>query len=373
MSDENNVVEFKKRKVLGRVRYYDYGLLMITILLIGFGLLMLYSSSSYDGALEYGDPAHYLKRQLLAIGLGFVALFFLTNLNYMLIEKISTMLYFISFGLCIFVIFVGNGPSSRWLNISGVSVQPSELCKVALILFLASAIYKHESQLRNYKFILKLFMFVIPAFLVVGYNNLSTAVIIFGIAYIMLLIAGRQYWLFALIAFAGAAMMSLYIAFYGYRSDRIEIWKDPANHPKGGQVIQGLYAIGRGGLFGKGLGESIQKQGFVPEAQNDMIFSIICEELGILGAICVIIMYILLLWRLIIIALNARELFGSFVVIGIIAHISLQVILNIAVVTNTIPNTGVTLPFISYGGTSVSILVAEMGLALSVSRGIYLT
>ena len=136
----------------------------------------------------------------------------------------------------------------------------------------------------------------------------------------------------------------------------------------GYQVLQGLYAIVSGGLFGKGLGESIQKMGFVPEAQNDMIFSIICEELGLFGAICVILMYILLLWRLLLIATNAKDMFGSYLVIGIMVHIALQVILNIAVVTNSMPNTGVTLPFVSYGGTSIMFLIAEMGVALSVSK-----
>lgn len=150
--------------------------------------------------------------------------------------------------------------------------------------------------------------------------------------------------------------------------ERIQTWLNPENYENGYQTLQGLYAIGSGGLFGKGLGESIQKLGFVPEAQNDMIFSIVCEELGLFGAICVILMYILLLWRFILIATKAKDMFGSYLVIGIMTHIALQVILNIAVVTNTIPNTGITLPFISYGGTSMMILIAEMGVALSVSR-----
>ena len=148
----------------------------------------------------------------------------------------------------------------------------------------------------------------------------------------------------------------------------MQIWLHPEDFDKGYQTLQGLYAIGSGGLFGKGLGESIQKLGFVPEAQNDMIFSIICEELGLFGAICVILMYIMLLWRLLLIATNAKDMFGSYLVIGIMIHIALQVILNIAVVTNSMPNTGVTLPFISYGGTSIMFLIAEMGVALSVSK-----
>jgi cell division protein FtsW len=153
-----------------------------------------------------------------------------------------------------------------------------------------------------------------------------------------------------------------------YRFERISIWLHPEESDKGYQTLQGLYAIGSGGLFGKGLGESTQKLGFVPEAQNDMIFSIICEELGLFGAICIITLYLLLLWRCMMIALQAKDKFGSFLVIGVMVHIALQVCMNIAVVTNSMPNTGVTLPFISYGGSSIAILIGEIGIVLSVSR-----
>lgn len=376
MSKEKKPVNLEKykRQNVEVVRYFDYGLLMIVIILIGFGLLMLYSSSSYSAGIEYGDPAHYLKKQAFAIGVGFVGMFFATFFNYHIFEKLATIIYIISTILCFAVIFGGisGGGASRWMRIGPVNFQPSEVCKVAVIMFVASMIYRYKKEASTWQFVVKMFVFLAPPLIAIAYNNLSTAVIIFGIAYIMLFIASKNYVIFGGIAGAGVLAGLLFISFAGYRGDRIAIWKDPANHPRGGQVIQGLYAIGSGGLFGKGLGESIQKQGFVPEAQNDMIFSITCEELGVFGAICVILVYLLLIWRLMVIALNARDLFGSFVVIGIIVHISLQVILNIAVVTNTIPNTGVTLPFISYGGTSVSILIAEMGLALGVSRGIYL-
>ena len=163
---------------------------------------------------------------------------------------------------------------------------------------------------------------------------------------------------------------TLFILLASYRAERVMIWLHPEDYEKGYQTLQGLYAIGSGGLFGKGLGESMQKLGFIPEAQNDMVFSVICEELGLFGGICLIILFILLIWRFMVIANNAPDLFGSMLVVGVMAHISLQVILNIAVVTNVIPNTGVTLPFISYGGTSVLFLLAEMGIVLNVSRQI---
>ena len=159
---------------------------------------------------------------------------------------------------------------------------------------------------------------------------------------------------------------------HDYQLERILVWKNPSAYAlEGGhQVLQGLYAIGSGGIFGKGLGASMQKLGFVPEAQNDMIFSIICEELGLFGAVCVILLFLFMIWRFVVIANNAPDLFGALLVVGVMAHIALQVILNIAVVTNTIPNTGITLPFISYGGTSVVFLMMEMGAALSVSNAI---
>ena len=170
----------------------------------------------------------------------------------------------------------------------------------------------------------------------------------------------------------GVGFGAAFIMFESYRAERLKIWLHPEDYDKGYQTLQGLYAIGSGGLFGKGLGESMQKLGFVPEAQNDMIFSIICEELGLFGAICVILLFLLMIWRFMVIANNAPDLYGALIVVGVMAHVAIQVILNIAVVTNTIPNTGITLPFISYGGTSILFLLSEMGLALSVSRGIKL-
>ena len=166
---------------------------------------------------------------------------------------------------------------------------------------------------------------------------------------------------------AGIGFITVFLAAESYRLERLAIWRNPEKYEKGFQTIQGLYAIGSGGIFGRGFGSSLQKLGFVPEAQNDMIFSIICEELGMVGAALLILIFALLLWRLCICAMYARDLAGALIAAGIMAHLAIQVILNIAVVTNTIPNTGITLPFISYGGTSVVFLLGEMGLALNVS------
>ena len=282
--------------------------------------------------------------------------------------------YFVAFILCTAVIFIGKSANgqSRWIKIGPIQFQPSEIAKIAVIIFLATIIYKTSKRIGEFKSLAKIMIFIIPVFAVVAYNNLSTAIIILGISVCMLFVASPKYLQFFLTGIIVVAVGVVLILLESYRAERIMIWRHPEDYEKGYQTLQGFYAIGSGGLFGKGLGESMQKLGFIPEAQNDMIFSVICEELGLFGAVCLILLYLLIIWRLMIIANNASDLYGALIVVGIMAHLSIQVLLNIAVVTNTIPNTGVSLPFSSYGGTSISILLAEMGLALSVSRGIKL-
>ena len=211
-----------------------------------------------------------------------------------------------------------------------------------------------------------IFAFVLPAYpsTLVAYG----AIIILGIGVILIFAASPRYIQFAALGGAGIGFIAIFLAAESYRLERLAIWREPEKYEKGFQTIQGLYAIGSGGLFGRGIGNSIQKLGFVPEAQNDMIFSIICEEMGLTGAIILILIFALLLWRLCVISMNCQELSGAMIAAGIMGHLAIQVILNIAVVTNTIPNTGITLPFISYGGTSIVFLLGEMGLALNVSR-----
>ena len=213
-------------------------------------------------------------------------------------------------------------------------------------------------------------------------SNLSSAIIIAGIGAVMIIVAGAGKWFTGTISVGlVGGIIGLYVlrnmpqlASLSFRFERIAVWKNPENflqgRGKGFQPLQGLYAIGSGGIFGKGLGNSAQKLGFVPEANNDMIFSIICEELGIFGAICIILLFVFMIRRMRVIASNAPDMFGSMIVVGVLAHISIQVILNIAVVTTLIPNTGVSLPFISYGGTSLMFLIIEIGMVLSVSRRI---
>ncbi|MDD6306286.1 MAG: putative peptidoglycan glycosyltransferase FtsW [Clostridiales bacterium] len=361
----------KKEKT---IRYFDYSLLFLIIFLLCFGLIMLYSTSSYYGSTRFDDAAYYVRRQMYASALGLAAMIVVSRIPYRIWMQFSTLAYLGALGLCTAVIFVGTEAKgqARWLKIGPIQFQPSELAKIGVIIFLATVIYKTPKKMGEFKSLVKIVFIVMPVVGVVAYNNLSTAIIILGIAVCMLFVASPKYSHFILMAAAVGVVGVVFIVIAPYRAERIQIWLNPEKYEKGYQTLQGLYAIGSGGLFGKGLGESMQKLGFIPEAQNDMIFSVICEELGLFGAVCLILLYLLIIWRLVVIANNAADLYGSLIVVGILAHIAIQVLLNIAVVTNTIPNTGVSLPFVSYGGTSISILLAEMGLALSVSRGIKL-
>lgn len=357
--------------------YFDYNLLFLVIFLLCFGLVMLYSSSSYTSAANYGDSAYYLKLQIRNIIIGLIPMVFFALVDYHVWKRFGLFAYILAFGLCALVRVPqfnhSSHGSSRWLQIGPITFQPSEVAKLCVILFMAVLIEKSSKQLGSVLGLLKVVLIMAPMFVIVAISNLSTAIIIFGIVVCMLFVASHKYSPFIVVIVLGVAAVAIFIAAAGYRSTRLQAWLHPESAGDDGyQTLQGLYAIGSGGLFGKGLGESIQKMGNVPESQNDMIFTIICEELGLFGAICVILLFVLLIWRMMVIANNATDLFGALLVTGIMSHIAIQVILNIAVVTNTIPNTGVILPFISYGGTSLIFLMAEMGLALSVSRGITL-
>lgn len=367
--------------------YCDYSLLFLVIFLLGFGLVMLYSTSSYEAQVKFGSSTFYLRKQIIATLLGIAVLIVFMLIDYHFWARFAIAGYFFSIILILMVLtplgIEANG-ARRWVNL-GMSVQPAEAAKVAMILFFSYLVCKMGKRIQKTKAMLLTIALVMPIvlMLIVVTNNLSSAIIIFGIVILMIFVSSPQYARFVLLGLLGvsSAVGIVYAIASGiipedmsFRFARINAWLDPESYAveQGFQTLQALYAIGSGGIFGKGLGQSMQKLGFLPEAQNDMIFSIICEELGLFGAICIIILFLLLLWRCMIIANNAPDLFGSLLVVGVMGHIAIQVILNIAVVTNSIPNTGITLPFISYGGTSVLFLLMEMGLVLSVSRRIKL-
>ena len=347
----------------------DTVLLVLVLLLAVFGLVMLFSISEYNGRVRFGDSAYYFKKQLFATALGLLAMYIVAETDYHFFVRLAPAAYLLSMGLSTAVLLVGqeiNG-SKRWLNFGPLSFQPSEFAKVAVILFLTWQIGRSKKSTAGFWFMCRTMLTLLPIVGLVGSNNLSTAIIILGIGVVVIFVSDPGYARFIGMGAAGVAVIDIFLAAESYRLERLAIWRNPEKYEKGFQTIQGLYAIGSGGLFGRGLGSSLQKLGFVPEAQNDMIFSIICEELGMTGAILLITVFALLLWRLMVIALNCKNMEGTLICCGIMSHMAIQVILNIAVVTNTIPNTGITLPFISYGGTSVVFLLGEMGLALNVS------
>lgn len=374
----------QKKKVR---RFYDYSLLFAIVFLTIFGLVMIYSASSYMAQIKYkGNAAYFMTRQgVIAFG-GFFVMIMVSKMDYHWYAKFSGLAIAVSWVLMIAVSLVGrevNG-KKRWLGVGTFSFQPTELVKITVIVAMATLITRVGKNVDRTPGVARAVLITIPLAGIVAANNLSSGIIIAGIGFVMMFVASRKKLPYALCVVSGA----LVIIFAGpighaltalkilkpYQLTRINVWLDPEAYPTTGgyQVLQGLYAIGSGGLFGKGLGESIQKLGFVPEAQNDMIFSIICEELGLFGAVSVILIFVFIIYRFMIIASNAPDLFGALIVVGVMAHIAIQVILNIAVVTNTIPNTGITLPFISYGGTSILFLMVEMGMVLSVSNQIKL-
>ena len=352
-----------------RKRGFDYGLLVVVLLLVIIGLVILYSTSAYNGRVKFHDSFYYLKKQAFATTLGLALMYVMAHIDYHVWQRFAVPAYIISLVLSTAVLVVGdeyNG-SKRWLSFGPFSFQPSEFAKVAVILFLACMIVKKGAKMKKMKTLLWVMVCVLPIVGLVGASNLSTAIIILGIGVVLVFVASPLYAQFVWLGGTGVGFLAIFLALESYRLERLAIWRNPEKYEKGYQTLQGLYAIGSGGLFGRGLGNSVQKLGFVPEAQNDMIFSIVCEEWGLVGASFLIILFLILIWRFFVIATRATDMFGSLIATGAMAHMMIQVILNIAVVTNTIPNTGITLPFVSYGGTSVLFLLMEMGLVLSVS------
>ena len=376
----------KRTERTGEVDFYDYNLLAVVVLLTCFGLVMLYSTRAYEASVDYGNDMRYFARQALVSALFFVVMIYGSRMDYHWFSKFAFPLYILANILLIATKFVGttiNG-ARRWIYVGGVSFQPAEFAKLAVILFFPTLIVRMGWKFRKLKAPLIVFgLGVMTAFFTYRFtDNLSTAIIILGIAYILIFIAHPRpkrmlqltvvFMIVLVIALLVIRNTGMLESSSSFRMQRIVTWLHPEeNQDEGGyQVMQALYAIGSGGLFGKGLGNSAQKLGALPEAQNDMIFSIICEELGIIGAVIVLLLFAFMLARLVFIAMNAPDLLGSLIATGIFAHISLQVVLNIAVVLNLIPTTGITLPFVSYGGTSIAFLMLEMMLALSVSNQI---
>lgn len=368
------------------VEYFDYTLMAVLIFLIGFGLLMLYSTSSYSASVKFGDGMFYLKNQLKAYAFSFVAMWVTYKIDYHLYAKWSKVIFGLAMIImaCVFIPGIGIEAygARRWIKVPVVGqMQPSEFMKIAIVVFIPALICKLGETLRKREGVFTILFWggVGAAGVFLLTDNLSTAVIVMGMACVMLFVAHRKTKPFLIIGgsilaifFIGSQLLGKIMeGSQNFRIRRILAWVNPEMYMSEGsyQSMQALYAIGSGGFFGKGLGNSAQKL-IIPEAQNDMILSIICEEMGIFGLLIILTLFAILLYRIAFIAQNAPDLYGSLIATGVFAQIAIQVILNIGVVTNLLPTTGVTLPFISYGGTATLFLLAEIGLVLNVSSHI---
>lgn len=374
--------QVKRKKKQPERQNFDYVLLTVVLFLLGFGLLMIYSASSYEASVTYGSSIYFLRKQGFAMILGLAGLFVFSKIPYPWWKKVSVIALVASLIIVCLVktkLGITKNGASRWIRLGPLSFQPAELVKVTIIIFQANLLAKMGKGIQSLKGVIVYFLAptISSALILLITKNMSSAIIVFGIAVAMLFVAVPGYKWF--IGFGVAGLTAVAGAIYyvisadvngNFRFNRIKAWLDPEAYSTDSafQTLQALYAIGSGGIWGKGLGQSMQKRRFLPEAQNDMIFSIICEELGLFGAIAVIVLFVVLIWCCMVIANNTIDQFGSLLVVGVMAHYAIQVILNIAVVTNTIPNTGITLPFISYGGTAVCFLLAEIGIVLNVSQ-----
>ena len=383
-------IKSRRRKAVKKqaVHYFDYSLLAIIIFLMCFGLVMLYSISSYEARTEYGDGMYFLKRQGL-IGLGsIVVMMWVSRLDYHMFSKYAAMSYWGSMLLLALVKFTPLGievnGARRWFRLpANQSFQPAEIMKIAVIIFIPYLICRMGNKVHTLKGSLGVVEWGGLAALGVYVltDNLISAIIVMGISCCILFVVHKKQKIFLWIAGGGLAVFVAGSYILGrllenstsFRLRRIIAWLNPEKYAStiSFQTVQGLYAIGSGGFFGKGLGNGVQKT-VIPEVQNDMILSAICEELGVFGAIIILVLFGLLIYRLLFIAQNAPDLYGALIMTGIMSHIAIQVILNVMVVTNMMPNTGITLPFISYGGTSILFLMIEMGMALGISRRIKL-
>ena len=353
----------------------DFTLLITIILLLGIGLVMLLSASSPSALADTGDSYYYFKRQLIFAILGVVAMFAISKIDYRFYQKFYIHSYVISIILLVAVLLVGREikGAQRWIYLTETfSFQPSEMVKFLIIVFYAGILVKNRDDLPKFKNgFLKHFFWVLPIIgLLLLQPHFSASVVILGIVVVMMLVAGCKFRHFLTAGSILIPIVIVLVVLEPYRLQRVLTFLDPWQDATGDgwQVIQSLYAIGSGGLFGVGLGDSTQKYLYIPEPHNDFIFSIIGEELGFLGCVLIILLFAVFIWRGILIAMKSPDMFGSLMAIGITALIAIQVIINIAVVTSSMPATGMPLPFFSYGGTALFIILCEMGVLLNISR-----
>lgn len=358
----------------------DLPFFVLVMLLLGIGLVMLLSASfpsAYDET-DGANPLYYFSRQAVFAVMGLAAMIFIGKINYQRFRALGKPLLYLSIILLILVLIPGVGitrnNATRWLGVPGTSLQfqPSEIAKVAVVIYFADSISKKKDKMRSFRYGILPYALILVVLggLVLLEHHLSGALLIFGVGAAMMLVGGINWaWVGGAVG-AAAGLMYLVLFVVGYNQSRITSWLDPWADAQGSgyQLSQSLLAIGSGGLLGVGLGKSQQKFYYLPEEHNDFIFAIVCEELGLIGAAIIMALFAALILRGFWIALHARDRFGSLMVVGIITLMGVQTFLNIGVVTGLLPTTGISLPFFSYGGTALSIQLAEMGIVLSVSR-----
>ena len=365
----------KKQIKRGMKTEFDSVVFYTTMTLVFIGIIMVFSASYIQAAFKHHDAFYFLKRNVVYAVLGFIGMMIMSRVEYTFWKKNATKIGIIAVVLLVLVLtplgIEANG-AKRWLGVGWATIQPAEIAKFACILITAKLIEKRYDNIKSLtKGVLPLL--IVPGtffILIMGQPNMSTAGTIILVTFVMLFVAGMNMkFVYTMIALGIAAFAGLVIS-APYRLDRVTSFLDPFKDPLGSgyQVIQSLYAIGSGGLFGLGLGKSKQKYFYIPEPQNDFIFAIIGEELGLIGCIVVMMLFLILVYRCIRIALKCSDIFSCMVVIGIGAQIGIQAALNIAVATSSMPATGVALPFISMGGTSLTILMGAVGIVLNISK-----
>lgn len=372
----NSAKQRTRRFKLFETGKMDITFFSLVVILLTIGLIMLFSASYVYAYTYKNNSYYYIVKQLGFAISGLVVMFILSRVDYHIYRKFAWPLYGLSVVMLIVVLIMppAVGDFHRWIVIGPVNFQPSEVAKFAVIILFAHLISKNYDQMKKFTFGILFLggLLMVICGLVVVETHLSATLLIGALGLVMMIVGGIKLKFVGIAALGGAGLGVLAIAtgIVSYGSDRITYWLHPELDPRGlgFQTLQSLYAIGSGGFWGRGLGNSIQKFLWVPEPQNDFIFSIVCEEVGFVGALIIVILFVLLVWRGFVIAMRAPDKFGSLLAVGLTFQVGLQAVLNILVVTNTIPNTGISLPFFSYGGTALLMLLAEMGVVLSVSR-----
>ena len=373
----SKMFERKTKVTYGKM---DMPFLMVVLVLVTVGLIMMFSASYANAYYLKNNSTFYISRQLVAAAIGVLAMTIASKMDYRIFRIFAFPMYILTIILLIVALFMPalNG-AKRWIFIGPINFQPSEIAKFTVVILFATLICRYFQRMQNFLIGFVLFVVLLAPILglMIAEPHLSGTIIIVLLGAVMMFIGGTHIALFGFgfVAVIGAVTLvmsnpDLMDLFTAYAGTRIEVWQDPTTDPqgKGFQTLQSLYAIASGGIMGTGIGNSRQKYLYLPEPYNDFIFAVICEEMGFVGAVLIICLFILLIWRGFVIATRCPDKFGSLVAAGLTSQVALQTILNIAVVTNTVPNTGISLPFFSYGGTSLAMLMGEMGIILSISR-----